>query len=78
MQITLQFKQEEVNNLVSLVADTAFSIASGIVIDRASLNYDLCMISNKEVRDHVVDVINSLFNTKYESKPTDYRVQTIQ
>lgn len=69
---------EEVNNLVSLVADTVFSIASGIVIDRASLNYDLCMISNKEVRDHVVDVINSLFNTKYESKPTDYRVQTIQ
>lgn len=69
---------KEVNNLVSLVADTAFSIASGIVIDRGNLNYNLSMISNKEVRDHVVDVINSLFNTKYESKPTDYRVQTIQ
>lgn len=69
---------EEVNNLVSLVADTAFSIASGIVIDGANLNYDLCVISNKEVRDHVVDVINSLFNAKYESKSTDYRVQTIQ
>lgn len=69
---------EEVNNLVSLVADTAFSIASGIIIDRANLNYDLCTISNKEVRDHVVDVINSLFNAKYESKTTDYRVQTIQ
>lgn len=69
---------EEVNNLVGLVADTAFSIASGIIIDRANLNYDLCMISNKEVRDHVVDVINSLFNAKYESKTTDYRVQTIQ
>lgn len=69
---------EEVNNLVSLVADTAFSIAGGIIIDRANLNYDLCMISNKEVRDHIVDVINSLFNTKYESKTTDYRVQTIQ
>lgn len=36
------------------------------------------MISNKEVRDHVVDVINSLFNAKYESKSTDYRLQTIQ
>lgn len=69
---------EEVNNLVSLVADTAFSIAGGIIIDRANLNYDLCMISNKEVRDHIVDVINSLFNAKYESKTTDYRVQTIQ
>ena len=55
---------EEVNNLVSLVADTAFSIDSGIIIDRANLN--------------VVDVINSLFNAKYESKTTDYRVQTIQ
>lgn len=55
---------KEVNNLVSLVADTAFSIAGGIVIDRANLN--------------VVDVINSLFNAKYESKSTDYRVQTIQ
>lgn len=54
---------EEVNNLVSLVADTAFSIASGIIIDRANL---------------IVDVINSLFNAKYESKTTDYRVQTIQ
>lgn len=69
---------EEVNNLVSLVADTAFSIASGIIIDRGNLNYDLCMISNKEVRDHVVDVINSLFDAKYESKSTDYRIQTIQ
>lgn len=69
---------KEVNNLVSLVADTAFSIAGGIIIDRANLNYDLCMISNKEVRDHIVDVINSLFNAKYESKTTDYRVQTIQ
>lgn len=69
---------KEVNNLISLVADTAFSIAGGIIIDRANLNYDLCMISNKEVRDHIVDVINSLFNAKYESKTTDYRVQTIQ
>lgn len=65
---------EEVNNLVGLVADTAFSIAGGIIIDRANLNYDLCMISNKEVRDHVVDVINSLFDAKYESKSTDYRI----
>ena len=49
---------EEVNNLVSLVADTAlvslvadtaFSITSGIIIDRANLN----------------SVINSLFNAKY-------------
>lgn len=68
---------KEVNNLVSLVADTAFSIAGGIIIDRGNLNYNLSMISNKEVRDHVVDVINSLFDAKYESKSTDYRLQTI-
>lgn len=67
----------EINNLISLVADTAFSIANGIVIDRASLDYKLCVITNKEVRNHVIDVINSLFNAKYESKPTDYRIQTI-
>lgn len=53
---------KEVNNL------------SGIIIDRGNLNYNLSMISNKEVRDHVVDVINSLFDAKYESKSTDYRI----
>lgn len=44
---------------MSTKADTAFSIAGGIIIDRGNL---------------IVDVINSLFDAKYESKSTDYRI----
>ena len=36
---------EEVNNLISLVADTAFSIAGGIIIDKSkSTDYRLQII----------------------------------
>lgn len=51
---------KEINDLISVIADAAFSIGNNIIIDRASLEYQLCLVKDKEVRDHAIDVINSL------------------
>lgn len=46
------------NDLMSLIADTAFRI--GIIIDKAYIEYHL----DQDIREHSKNVINSLLSAK--------------
>lgn len=50
---------KETNDLMSLIADTAFRI--GIIIDKA---YQLDQVEDKDIREHGKNVINSLLSAK--------------
>ena len=49
------------NDLMSLIADTAFRIGAGIIIDKAYIEYHL---DQKDIREHSKNVINSLLSAK--------------
>lgn len=49
---------KEINDLMSLIADTAFRI--GIIIDKAYIEYHL----DQDIREHSKNVINSLLSAK--------------
>lgn len=49
---------KEINDLMSLIADTAFRI--GIIIDKAEYHLD----QDKDIREHSKNVINSLLSAK--------------
>lgn len=50
------------NDLMSLIADTAFRIGAGIIIDKAYIEYHLDQ--DKDIREHSKNVINSLLSAK--------------
>lgn len=49
---------KEINDLI---ADTAFRISAGIIID---IEYHLDQVEDKDIREHGKDVINSLLSAK--------------
>lgn len=51
---------KETNDLMSLIADTAFRI--GIIIDKAYIEYHLDQVEDKDIREHSKNVINSLLS----------------
>lgn len=53
---------KEINDLMSLIADTAFRI--GIIIDKAYIEYHLDQVEDKDIREHGKNVINSLLSAK--------------
>lgn len=53
---------KEINDLMSLIADTAFRI--GIIIDKAYIKYQLDQVEDKDIREHGKNVINSLLSAK--------------
>lgn len=53
---------KETNDLMSLIADTAFRIGAGIIIDKAYIEYHLDQ--DKDIREHSKNVINSLLSAK--------------
>lgn len=55
---------KEINDLMSLIADTAFRISAGIIIDKAYIEYQLDQVEDKDIREHSKDVINSLLSAK--------------
>lgn len=55
---------KEINDLISLIADTAFRIGAGIIIDEAYIEYDLDQIEDKDIREHSKNVIDSLLSAK--------------
>lgn len=50
------------NDLMSLIADTAFRIGAGIIIDKAYIEYHLDQV--EDIREHSKNVINSLLSAK--------------
>ena len=55
---------KEINDLMSLIADTAFRINAGIIIDKAYIEYHLDQVEDKDIREHGKNVINSLLSAK--------------
>lgn len=55
---------KEINDLMSLIADTAFRITAGIIIDKAYIEYQLDQVKDKDIREHGKNVINSLLSAK--------------
>lgn len=55
---------KEINDLMSLIADTAFRIGAGIIIDKAYIKYQLDQVEDKDIREHGKNVINSLLSAK--------------
>jgi hypothetical protein len=53
---------KEINDLMSLIADTAFRIGAGIIIDKTYIEYHLDQ--GKDIREHGKNVINSLLSAK--------------
>lgn len=51
---------KEINDLMSLIADTAFRI--GIIIDKTYIEYHLDQVEDKDIREHGKNVINSLLS----------------
>lgn len=49
---------------MSLIADTAFRIGAGIIIDKAYIKYQLDQVEDKDIREHGKNVINSLLSAK--------------
>lgn len=42
---------KETNDLMSLIADTAFRIGAGIIIDKAYIEYHLDQVEDKDIRE---------------------------
>lgn len=47
-----------------LIANTAFRIGAGIIIDKAYIEYHLDQVEDKDIREHSKNVINSLLSAK--------------
>lgn len=52
---------KEINDVISLMVDATLSIAGGLLLDKKGLEYNIKAIKDKEVREHVEDVLNNLF-----------------
>lgn len=55
---------KEINDLMGLIADTAFRIGAGIIIDKTYIEYHLDQVEDKDIREHGKNVINSLLSAK--------------
>lgn len=50
----------EINNLLSLVGDTAFRLGAGIETGEQYLEYIIDQIPDKDIREHVRNVLSSI------------------
>ena len=64
LENNLKLHKMTTNDLMSLIADTAFRIGAGIIIDKAYIEYHLDQVEDKDIREHSKNVINSLLSAK--------------